>query len=82
LDEQTILASDGSFGTVTVCPGGVVHIHMPHFSLKFLPDDFVRFCDLIAKARQQFDPPRRADGKPHLSVVTSDCKIDPTPDQE
>ena len=72
MDDQTILASLENFGTVSVCPGGVVHINLPHCSLKFLPDDFTKFCELIANARTKFDIPRRGDGKPHLQIVASD----------
>ncbi len=81
MDDQTILASEENFGTVTVCPGGVVHIHLPHCSLKFLATDFVKFHDLIAKARLQFDLPRRGDGKPRLHVVSPEKKDQPAPDQ-
>ena len=72
MDDQTVLASSENFGTVSVCPGGVVHINLPHCSLKFLPSDFVKFSELIAKARLKFDPPLRGDGKPHLQLVSTE----------
>ncbi|MBI4966057.1 MAG: hypothetical protein HY913_22445 [Desulfomonile tiedjei] len=72
MEDQTILATSENFGTVSVCHGGVVHINLPHCSLKFLPADFAKFCELIANARMKFDLPRRADGKPHLQLVPSD----------
>ncbi len=76
-EDQTILASDENFGNVSMCPGGVVHVNLVHLSLKFLPEDFVRFCELVGKARLNLDqrPPQR--GKPHLQVVTSDPACDP-----
>lgn len=72
MDDQTVLASSENFGTVSVCPGGVVHINLPHCSLKFLPADFVKFAELIAQARIKFDQPVRSDGKPRLQIVSSE----------
>jgi len=72
LEDQTILATSENFGTVSVCHGGVVHINLPHCSLKFLPSDFAKFCELIANARMKFDAPRRGDGKPRLQIVPTD----------
>ncbi len=80
MDDQTILASDESLGNVSVCPGGVVHINLPHCSLKLLPSDFVKFSELISKARIRFDPPVRGDGKPRLQVVTNDTQDGTTVD--
>jgi len=72
VDDHTVLASSENFGTVSMCPGGVVHINLPHCSLKFLPADFVKFAELIAKARIKFDQPVRSDGKPRLQIVSSE----------
>jgi hypothetical protein len=80
LDDQTILASEENMGNVTVCPGGVIHINLPHCSLKFLPSDFLKFSELISKARTRFDPPVRGDGKPRLQIVSTDSKNEPTGD--
>ena len=74
MDDQTVLASTENFGTVSVCPGGVVHINLPHCSLKFLPSDFVKFAELIAKARVKFEQPVRPDGKPRLQLVPSETE--------
>jgi hypothetical protein len=72
LDEDTILAEEGNFGNVTTCPGGVIHVNLAHLSLKFLPEDFVRFTDLMSRARGKFETKRpRPDGKPKLQVVTN-----------
>ena len=80
MEDPTILASDQTLGNVSVCPGGVVHINLPHCSLKLLPSDFVKFSDLISKARMRFDPPVRGDGKPRLQVVANDSHDNSTPD--
>jgi hypothetical protein len=82
LDDQRILASAENFGTVTVCSGGIVHVNLPHCSLKFLPSDFSKFCELIAKARLNFEPPVRASGKSRLQVVTSESKDESDPVEE
>lgn len=74
MEDQTILASDETLGNITVCPGGVVHINLPHCSLKLLPSDFVKLSELVSKARMRFDPPIRGDGKPRLQVVTNDTQ--------
>lgn len=77
LDDQTILSSTENFGTVSVCSGGVIHINLPHCSLKFMPSDFVKFSDLIGQARLNFDSPPRG-AKPHLHVVTSEKENKPS----
>jgi hypothetical protein len=78
LDDHTILAVTDNFGTVSVCPGGVVHVNLPHFTLKFLPSDFLKFSDLVAEARLNFDAPKKSAGKPNLHVVSRD-KSDENP---
>ena len=81
MEEHTILAKDETFGTVSVCPGGVVHVNLPHCSLKFLPSDFLKFSDLVGKARLSFDGETpRADGKPRLQVVSREHEESPEPD--
>ncbi|MBI5571786.1 MAG: hypothetical protein HY914_17720 [Desulfomonile tiedjei] len=80
MDDHTILASEDNFGNVSVCPGGVVHVNLMHVSLKFLPQDFVRLCDLVAKAKQNLDTPRTPGGKPRLHLVPSETEDDKTPD--
>jgi hypothetical protein len=70
VDDQKILASQEDFGNVSVCPGGVVHVNLVHLSIKLLPSDFVKFCDLISQARRNFDAPPRSGGKPVLQVVS------------
>jgi hypothetical protein len=82
LDDQTILATSENFGTVSVCHGGVVHINLPHCSLKFLPSDFTKFCELIGNARMKFDAPKRPDGKARLQLVPSDNHHDSSSDDE
>ncbi|MGO9567511.1 MAG: hypothetical protein ACLP5H_08230 [Desulfomonilaceae bacterium] len=77
LDDQTILSSEENFGTVSVCPGGVVHINLPHCSLKFMPSDFVKFSDLIGQARLNFNAPPRG-AKPHLHVISSEKENKPS----
>lgn len=84
MDDQKILASSENFGAVTVCSGGVIHINMPHFTIKFLPSDFMKFSDLIAKAKLNYDPPQKLAGKPRLQLVTSDedeSEVDDRPDK-
>ncbi len=71
MDDQTILSSSENFGTVSVCPGGVVHINLPHCSLKFTPSDFEKFSELIGQARLNFNAPPRG-AKPHLHVISSE----------
>lgn len=81
MEEHTILAKDETFGTVSVCPGGVVHVNLPHCSLKFLPSDFLKFSELVGKARLNFDNlAPRADGKPRLQVVPRDTLEPPESD--
>lgn len=76
MDDQTILASEENFGNVTVCPGGVVHVNLTYVSLKFMPTDFVRFSDLVSKARVKFEPPRPEKGKPRLHLVCGEEETD------
>ncbi len=71
MEDHTILATEENFGAVSVCPGGVVHINLAHLTLKFLPSEFEKFSDLVAKAKLNFTRPKRTEGKPHLQVVTS-----------
>ncbi|HMK34696.1 MAG TPA: hypothetical protein VK463_06500 [Desulfomonilaceae bacterium] len=82
MEDQRILATAENFGTVSVCSGGVVHINLPHCSLKFIPADFSKFCELISQAKANFEPPRRAEGKSRLQLVTSELKTDPDPAQD
>lgn len=72
MDDHTILSTEENFGAVSVCPGGIVHINLAHVTLKFLPSDFEKFCDLIAKAKLRTVRPMRTEGKPKLQVVTTD----------
>lgn len=73
MDEHTILASDEDFGTVSVCPGGVVHINLAHCSLKFVPSDFLKFSELIGKARLNLGQrPQLGEAKPRLQIVPRD----------
>ena len=76
MDDQKILSSDDGFGAVTMCPGGVVHVNLPHYTLKFLPTEFERFSDLIAKARMNQDRPRKSDQRPKLQLVSSENEED------
>lgn len=80
--DDTILASEENLGNVSVCPGGVVHINLTHCSLKFLPSDFLKFSELISKARLNFDSPRRGDGKPRLHVVCNETEIPSLDEQD
>lgn len=80
MDDQTILASSENFGNVTVCPGGVVHVNLPHCSLKFTPTDFATFTELIGKARMSFEASRRGSAKPRLQLVSSDPES-PSPEE-
>lgn len=82
MDDHTLLANDESFGNVSVCPGGVVHVNMAHVTLKFLPEDFVRFADLIGKARLQHEAPRRGGTKPRLQVVSTETLCEKPPEGE
>ncbi|MDD3471232.1 MAG: hypothetical protein PHS86_00465 [Syntrophaceae bacterium] len=77
MDDQKILSSDDGFGAVTVCPGGVVHVNLLHFTLKFLPNEFERFSDLIAKARMNQGRPKKPEHRPKLQVVSTDPKDEP-----
>jgi hypothetical protein len=81
LDDQTILATIENFGSVTVCPGGVVHVHLPHCSLKFAPGDFSKFCELIGKARLAFEAPRKGSAKPRLQLVSPDTEESSSPEK-
>ncbi|MGB6066404.1 MAG: hypothetical protein WBG50_16505 [Desulfomonilaceae bacterium] len=77
MDDQTILSSVENFGTVSVCQGGVVHINLPHCSLKFVASDFLKFSDLIGQARLNFDLPPRGT-KPHLHVISAEKENKPS----
>jgi hypothetical protein len=72
LSDQTILVDDENFGNVIVCPGGVVHINLAHVSLKFLPEDFLKFADLVGKAHRKYEAPLLTDNKPRLHLVPPD----------
>jgi len=72
LDDHTILADDENFGNVVVCPGGVVHVNLTHYSLKFVPEDFLKFSELIDKARRKYEAPQLTGSKPRLRLVASD----------
>lgn len=76
VDDQKILSTDDGFGAVTMCPGGVVHVNLPHVTLKFLPDDFDRFSDLIAKAKLNHDRPRKTEQRPKLQLVCTEDSDD------
>ena len=83
MQDHTILASDINFGTVSICPGGVVHINLQHCSLKFVPSDFATFADLIARARLNFGKrPPLGDGKPQLHLVSREPQDSPTSEPE
>ncbi len=82
MDDQTILAESESFGNITMCPGGIVHVNLAHLSLKFLPEDFVKLSDLVAKARHNMDTPPRGDGKPRLTVVSADRDAGPSTESD
>ncbi len=72
MDEDKLLAEIENFGNVTICPGGVVHVNLAHLSLKFMPEDFQRFSDLMAKARVKYESKRtRPDGKPKLQIISN-----------
>ncbi len=72
MDDHTILADDENFGNVVVCPGGVVHVNLTHCSLKFVPEDFLKFSELIDKARRKYEAPQLTNSKPRLHLVASD----------
>ena len=72
MDNHTILADDENMGNVVVCPGGVVHVNLTHYSLKFMPEDFLKFSELIDKARRKFEAPQLPGSKPSLRLVASD----------
>ena len=72
MDDHTILADDENFGNVVVCPGGVVHVNLTHYSLKFVPEDFLKFSELIDKARRKYEAPQLTGSKPRLRLVASD----------
>ena len=81
VEDHTILASSENFGNVTVCPGGVIHVNLPHCSLKFTPSDFVRFTELIGKARINFDSSSRTSAKPRLHLVGPDPEPPDSPER-
>lgn len=72
MDDHTILAVLENFGTVSVCPGGIVHVNLAHCTLKFIPSDFEKFCLLVEQAHRKFDLPRRVSGRPTLQVVSNE----------
>lgn len=81
MDEDTLLAEIESFGNVTICPGGVVHVNLAHLSLKFMPEDFQRFSDLMAKARVKYESRSpRPDGKPKLQLISNPDEDESSPD--
>ncbi len=70
MDELKILAGLEGFGNVSVCPGGIIHINLPHCSLKFTPSDFAKFAELIAQAGLKAEARQvRTEGKPQLRIV-------------
>ncbi|HTY23232.1 MAG TPA: hypothetical protein VMC85_08885 [Desulfomonilaceae bacterium] len=71
MDDQTILSSEENFGNVAVCPGGVVHVNLTYYSLKFLPEDFIKFSELIDTARRKFELPPSGGNKPRLHLVAA-----------
>jgi hypothetical protein len=72
VDEVEILAGLEDFGNVSICPGGIIHINLPHCSLKFTPSDFSRFAELIGLARLKTEARQvTTDGKPQLQIVPS-----------
>ncbi len=81
VEEHTILATDNDFGTVSLCPGGVVHVTLAHYSLKFVPADFTKLADLIGKARLNLgNRPQLTAGKPHLQIGSRDPQDHNPPD--
>ncbi len=82
MDEHTILADDENFGNVVVCPGGVVHVNLTHFSLKFVPEEFLKFSELIDKARRKYEAPQLIGSKPRLHLVASDADQEKNIDEE
>jgi hypothetical protein len=82
VDDHTILANDENFGNVSVCPGGVVHVNLVHLTLKFVPDDFEKFSELIAKAHVKLQHHRAPRNKPRLQVVSPDPAKHERPDAE
>jgi hypothetical protein len=81
VEDHTILANSENFGNVTVCPGGVIHVNLPHCSLKFTPSDFVKFTELMGKARLNFDSSSRTSAKPRLHLVSSDPEPPASPEK-
>jgi hypothetical protein len=69
MEDHKTLAISEDFGLVTECPGGIIHVHLHHMTLKFMPNDFVKLTDLLNKARAQCDAPQKGCGKPHLQIV-------------
>ena len=81
MDEHTILAASDDFGTISICPGGVIHVNLAHYSLKFLPAEFTKLADLMGKARLNLgDRPQLTSGKPRLQVVSRDPQDCSAPD--
>jgi hypothetical protein len=82
VDEVEILAGLENFGNVSVCPGGIIHINLPHCSLKFTPSDFSRFAELIGQARLKTEARQvTTDGKPQLQIVPSRNYKEPPTDR-
>jgi hypothetical protein len=83
VEEHTILATDDDFGTISLCPGGVVHVNLAHYGLKFVPSDFMKLAELVAKARANLgNRPQLAAGKPHLQVVPRDSQQSEPPSEK
>ena len=74
MDNHTILADDENVGNVVVCPGGVVHVNLTHLSLKFTPEDFLKFSELIDKARRKYEAPQLTGSKHRLRLVASETE--------
>lgn len=69
MEDHKTLAVSEDFGLVTECPGGIIHIHLHHMTLKFMPNDFAKLTDLLIQARAQCDLPQKTGAKPHLQIV-------------
>lgn len=83
MEEHTILATDDDFGTISLCPGGVVHINLAHYSLKFVPSDFMKLAELVGKARLTLgNRPQLTAAKPHLQVVSRESDDCQPPDEK
>jgi hypothetical protein len=76
------LASDDSFGVITICPGGVVHVHLPHVTVKLLPHEFLKLAELAAHAKVALNAARPPAEKPHLRLVSQEDPPAPPTDSE